>query len=297
MMDLASSFIDHGSCSGCKTCVQICPLNLIEMDDNKKALLTQDHPRLCISCGQCMAICKTEAIHIQGLSYEQNFSPIPEDPIQPKIFEDLLSRRRSIRTYKDKPVSKETIQRIVDLISLAPMGFPPHKTHLTIISDKKQMKDCDEFLHRFYQDFDKMMNKSIVKFFVKRKVTQEVYNTLYNHLLPITPLMVDNYNQGTKNKYTYNAPGMMIFHAEKGAENHTPDGYIALAYGLLACESLGLGAIAMGIIAPAINRTKAFRQYLKIPENHEVLEVMLFGHPRYHYRKTIKRPMAGVHWL
>ncbi|MDR1013943.1 MAG: 4Fe-4S binding protein [Coriobacteriales bacterium] len=51
--------IDSDICTGCGTCVDSCPLELIEMCD---AIATLNDPDSCIECGSCVDACAFSAI-------------------------------------------------------------------------------------------------------------------------------------------------------------------------------------------------------------------------------------------
>ena len=52
---------DHNACQKCKQCIDICPVNCIEMTDNGPILLNSPS---CIHCGACILKCNNNAIHI-----------------------------------------------------------------------------------------------------------------------------------------------------------------------------------------------------------------------------------------
>jgi len=52
--------INPDKCTGCKLCVEICPVEAIGME-NKKAKVDTDK---CVDCGQCVEQCLAEAISL-----------------------------------------------------------------------------------------------------------------------------------------------------------------------------------------------------------------------------------------
>jgi NAD-dependent dihydropyrimidine dehydrogenase PreA subunit len=52
--------IDVEKCNGCKSCVEVCPINLIEVPD-KHAIVNRED---CIDCNACADECPNEAITI-----------------------------------------------------------------------------------------------------------------------------------------------------------------------------------------------------------------------------------------
>ncbi|MBU4427242.1 MAG: 4Fe-4S binding protein [Proteobacteria bacterium] len=55
--------INREWCKGCGICVAFCPKEVLEMDDDGKALWA--HPENCISCGLCELRCPDIAIELQ----------------------------------------------------------------------------------------------------------------------------------------------------------------------------------------------------------------------------------------
>ncbi len=55
-----AAIVDQEKCSGCGECVEACPLDAIEIQENK-ALVDQE---TCGDCGACVDVCPTEAITV-----------------------------------------------------------------------------------------------------------------------------------------------------------------------------------------------------------------------------------------
>ena len=60
-LDPNTAYVETEACSGCKTCLGICPYHAIgRSDDLKKAVINE---ALCKGCGTCVAACPSGAIH------------------------------------------------------------------------------------------------------------------------------------------------------------------------------------------------------------------------------------------
>ncbi|MCL4190528.1 MAG: 4Fe-4S binding protein [Thermoguttaceae bacterium] len=55
-----AAIVDQEKCSGCGECVEACPLDAIEIQENK-AVVDQE---TCGDCGACVDVCPTEAITV-----------------------------------------------------------------------------------------------------------------------------------------------------------------------------------------------------------------------------------------
>jgi NAD-dependent dihydropyrimidine dehydrogenase PreA subunit len=54
--------IDRDKCTGCGTCVEECPGDVLRLDSHSKAF--QRYPDDCWYCGACAEDCPTEAIKV-----------------------------------------------------------------------------------------------------------------------------------------------------------------------------------------------------------------------------------------
>ena len=252
------SNINQEICSKCKFCIEVCPCNIIGINTKEEVYFIPERKSICLHCGQCMAVCNTKAITVNGLSYDNDFIDLPENNIDYKNFIDFLANRRSIRNFKNKPISNEIINQILD-------------------------------------DIIKWVENPITSFLIKRKKGQETFNTIKNHLYPIAKL--ENYKLKYGDRITRDAPAILIFHAEKGAEEHTNNSLIYATYSILAAHALGLGATIIGIVPAAINKVKKIREIFQIPEENEAIISVIIGYPKYKYKRTIKRKIQNINWI
>ena len=68
-IEAATAFIQEQLCSGCKTCISLCPYNAISFNDEKKVSVINE--ALCKGCGTCAAACPSGAITSRHFTTEQ----------------------------------------------------------------------------------------------------------------------------------------------------------------------------------------------------------------------------------
>jgi NAD-dependent dihydropyrimidine dehydrogenase PreA subunit len=60
--------IDEGLCTGCGTCVNSCPMDVIRMDETGSKAIVR-YPEECLCCAYCELDCPVEAIHVSPEKY------------------------------------------------------------------------------------------------------------------------------------------------------------------------------------------------------------------------------------
>jgi nitroreductase len=267
--------------------------------DSGEVIFRPERIDVCFKCGQCMAVCQTKSIVVDGLSYENDFFDLPANGSNSyeQVFYDLIRTRRAIRNFKDKPVPKELLEKIVEAITLAPPGFPPLKTKIIVVQNTAMIRQALPFMIRLYEKLVDMMKKKIYRFFIKKEVGYKKFKTMQEHLIPLLITRLPALKNGTEDTLTRNAPAMILFLADMHEEDINQDISIAATYGMLATHSLGLGGSIMDIIPPAINKDEELRELFGIPDNIEVITSLIIGYPKYKYQRGIKRSMQSVKWL
>jgi len=69
-----TAFVVEEECSGCRTCIPLCPYNAISRDEEKKKAFINE--ALCKGCGTCVAACPSGAIKQNLFEDEEIFSEI-----------------------------------------------------------------------------------------------------------------------------------------------------------------------------------------------------------------------------
>jgi heterodisulfide reductase subunit A len=68
-IEAATAIIEEEFCSGCKTCIAMCPYNAISFNEDKKVSVINE--ALCKGCGTCAATCPSGAITSRHFTVEQ----------------------------------------------------------------------------------------------------------------------------------------------------------------------------------------------------------------------------------
>jgi heterodisulfide reductase subunit A len=74
MLEANTAFIDDASCSGCKTCVGLCPFSAISFDEERKKASVNEV--VCKGCGVCVGACPSGAAQQHLFTDAQIFAEI-----------------------------------------------------------------------------------------------------------------------------------------------------------------------------------------------------------------------------
>ena len=53
--------VDQDKCEGCEECVEVCPVDVFEMEDGKSNPVNAEE---CLGCESCIEVCEPEAITV-----------------------------------------------------------------------------------------------------------------------------------------------------------------------------------------------------------------------------------------
>jgi len=292
---MKTNTINQQSCIKCQLCIKVCPVNMIGMDKNGEVNFIPEREHICLECGQCMAVCSTDSVKIKKYTYAENFRPLPDHRIDYFTFIDFIASRRSIRNFKDKLIEESLFNKILDSLQYAPYGAEPNKVEITVINNRQIIEQALPPTEKFLDDIIGWVDSPIVSRIIKFKKGKETFNTLKNHLYPMSKL--ENYKLKYGDRITRGAPALMLFHADTDAEEHTHNALIYATYAMFTAHAMGLGTMFNGIMPPAINKIPKLHKLFNIPQNHEVIISLILGYPKYKYRKTVRRDSKRLHYI
>jgi len=269
--------INKNKCIKCSKCVNICVSEALYI--NKELEWNEDK---CIRCSHCLSICPVDAININNEKIEK----LQTLKIKNNDFKNLILNRRSIRNYNDKIIRNEIIYEIADSLRYSPTASNTQDVYVTAINDRKKIKILSDQVAQYYYKLTFILNKITFHFF---KIILGI--PIARKLLNIKNAVKD-YFEG-KNKITYNAPALLVFHSPPTQLPET-DCVHASTIVMLYAESFGLSTCLNGYITQALKRSSKLKKVIGIPNNHSVHSSIMLGYSDIVFKNKVVREKDKV---
>jgi nitroreductase/NAD-dependent dihydropyrimidine dehydrogenase PreA subunit len=269
--------VDKNKCKRDGICADECPFGLIEIiDKDSFPAPVKGAAEFCINCGHCVAVCPHGAISLKTMTPEECRPIRNELLLNNKQVEQFLNSRRSIRTYKDKPVDKQTLERLIDVARYAPTGRNMQPVRWLVIYDNDEVKRLEgtavewmRYMIKEQEQFASMMNlQHIVRLWDSDKIT------------PIT----------------CGAPHMIVAYASKDLITSQEACIIAMTYIDIAAPSFGLGSCWAGYFNAAAKFWPSIQKSLRLPDGFVPFCSMMIGYPEYRYQRIPVRNKSQIVW-
>lgn len=277
--------VNQEICIGCENCVPHCLQDNIEMEDGKAQMVKEK----CIYCGHCVALCPVNAIEIDHYNIDEieKYDPQKFD-IEEENFLNFMKFRRSIRSYKDKEVEKEKIEKIIEAGRYSPTGGNRQHISYTVVKDKlpKLRKMAINKLYELSQDIKKGNDQG----YDYNKATLDRYYKAWEK-------MYEEFQEG-EDRLFFHGDTLII---AKGDTRLKPKPQMELGIALSRMElmayTLGLGTCYIGYFMTAFAKSKEIRDFLEIKDFEEVVSPLIIGYPDVKYIKTVPRNKVKIDWL
>lgn len=326
--------LENDKCTGCGRCVKSCPIQLLMIDENKKARPNEryDHFR-CIVCQNCAAACPEDAITIEGdyrvkegfwKNYDLfNGGKTLPDPLclgngtayeeyKDKLTETekIIYERRSIRLYRKKPVSKELVHRVIEAGRFAPSAGNNQPWKFIAITNRDMIEDIDLKCKKNVRLYPKML---MPHEWIDKKVPgdknarpQKWQKYLHYALSRFTPGDVDQRVLGGINTISsdpefrtfFRAPALIIIAKDaRGIGSPDLDLGICGQNMVLAAHSLGLGTCWVSLIKGITFDRKFVKETLGIEYPFKILTSLTLGYTAGQVDNIVKREQPRVKWF
>ena len=247
--------INSSACIGCGKCVKDCVASSLYLEGGKAKFREG-----CIECGHCYSICPVGAVDMpaydkSGCDEVTNMTELDSD-----VFLQAIKSRRTVRQFKDTPISQEKLDKILEAGRYAPTGANSQNVAFTILKDKRA-----EIEHECVKLFRTGVN----------------IGSRFSKLLQNTNI--------TDDFFFKSAPLVIVV-----SGHDTVNASLASAYMELMANSLGLGVLYSGFFCGCTKLNPKLKAMLKLPKGHKAVCCMIIGYPDVEYKRIAPRKPLKV---
>jgi nitroreductase/NAD-dependent dihydropyrimidine dehydrogenase PreA subunit len=270
--------IDRDKCDRDGICVAECPERVIAMGDEGFPALTEFSDKLCIRCGHCVTVCPQAALALDFMEPAECPPIRAELTVSKEMMEHHIRSRRSIRTYKKKPVERETLKRLIETARYGPTAKNFQTVKWIIVENHEKVNRLGSMVIDWMRA---MLEGEVTPIFTSFMMEQ----------------IVTDWDKGG-DWICRGAPHMIVAYGSDDPNLPLVDTNCAIALTTLelAAPAFGLGACWGGYFNAASNLWPPLNEALDLPEGHHPHGAMMIGYPVYGYKRIPLRNEPDIQW-
>ena len=252
--------IDYEKCNLCKNCINECPY-YFSLDEDQKYIRFSDPNNLCNQCGRCICRCPMDAILYENMGEVLTFEGVqnPSSLISYDSLNMFMMAKRSIRRYKPKKIPQDIMEKVLTSMKYAPTGANIRTLKCTIISDNNVIRQLSDAV------MDKIIASSNLRYSERMRNARDLgFDAIF-----------------------YHAPHVLIIHSRNSTD--AMNATIALTYGMLSAQSLGLGTCWIGLAHGVLVANEDIKENIAGIKGH-VWGVITIGYPAQTFYRVPPRP-------
>lgn len=236
--------------------------------------LVQGGEAFCLRCGHCVAACPHGAMDHADVPLSQCPEIDPTLAVSPAQGEQFLRSRRSVRRFKDKPLDKKVLKRLIETARYAPTAGNAQVLAWRVINDSGRVKE---------------IAGEVIGWM--RGQIEDPKTTI----MPYMPLLVKGWEKGA-DTILRSAPCLVVAMAPSDARHAMVDLTLSLSYLDLAAPLYGLGTCWAGLLQGALMSKPELRQLVGIPADYPYHYPMMIGYAKPRYYRLPERKAPRITW-
>ncbi len=285
--------IDADLCTNCGRCVAVCSTDVLVAGEQRPA---PDGPTPCFVCGHCVAVCPTGAITHPSMNPEHFRELLPwDDGVDPRLLFDLLRKRRSVRSYADRPVSEEDVMTLIEAGVQAPSGLNEQSWHFNVIQDPDRLAHIRRRILAIYVSLLNMLDGTLSRAMLRLTVGNHAIESL-EEARPLLNNIIAKHHDG-QDRLLWDAPTLMVVHSPEEDPAGTESAHYAVSNIMLMATAMGLGTCVVGFLTAVAERDRRLQELLGVPPEHTIDAALVIGYPAEEYLRSVDKRAAAIDFI
>jgi len=225
-----------------------------------------------------------------------NNFPLLGDPVlwDAEGFLRFVRQRRSHRGFKNRPVPRGSLEKLVEMCRYCPTGSNLQTVQIKIITNRNKIQELSDLTVDYFMEMIDQVDMEVQKFVSNGQevpeelVLMKAFADRYERLGQAKALGID--------PILHRAPVAMIFHSPPNPSTPKDDCVIAAQTVVLAAMTMGLGTCYIGLLAKAAENYSPIRKALDLPPGNSVHSILVMGYPSLKYLRAVDRKPITVQW-
>lgn len=281
--------VDPHRCTGCGLCVRICPQGIPVPGPGRLPQADPERADRCIRCGHCAAVCREGALTHRNLAPEA-FAEAGAAPAAAQVMR-WLRRRRSVRAYQPRPVSRACLEALLEAARGAPTGHNARQLGCVAVVTpprREALRDAVVGVYRrLFAVAGSCWGLTALGVVLGRDRARELQEAR-----PGLLRAQERLRRG-EDPLFHGAPAVLLFHAPSW-ETAEADAVAAAAQVTLFAPSLGLGTCYIGYASAVLRRFPRMARRWGVPRGHRVYAVLTVGFPSAEPLRVPPRPAVPL---
>jgi nitroreductase len=205
-----------------------------------------------------------------------------------------LRERRSLRVFREDPVPRETVRRLVDISRWAPSASNAQVVDWVALDDPVQIArlsaEVVETLGRAARLVQSWLLRPFLYLALGRRNVEEAVESADGF-----QRLAEARARG-EDPIFHRAPVVLAAHVPRGTYCGRDDAVYAAYNLMLTAEQLGLGTCHIGYVNVALERSQEPRRTLGLPAERQIEVVLTLGYPRFDFRRAVPRRRMELVW-
>ena len=290
---------DHNACTLCGACVEICPKQVLSIDNSSVRVRTDE----CMLCAHCYAVCPQGAVSFDAdllsapeftsFKYIEKIT-VPGDASCSALVNSVRSRR-SVRKYLSRPVDDSIISDLAAFAVTAPSGSNCQDWEFLAVNGRKKVWDLALEIRKFFIKINRIARNPVIRY-GSVPFTGAALLNYYRDRMESVETAIRKSEEGTDLLF-HGAPALIILHSGPGGSTPVEDAQYAAYNITLLAHALGLGTCFIGYAVESMNRAAFIRRYCGIPAVNRINAVLTLGYPGVEFSRPALRKKYTVTYL